>query len=147
MASAAALHVTQCGEGGAVTQWANCALLYVNAGRYRNGPSARYRNRFWLEGDALLMSWFPGRGHTVTSPVVSRLLTCNDALLLFCRRAPCQSYLLCGRLQAVATAQELGVEIAGETCSDGGRFSGGLLGLAIDDGVSLIISHAYHSTV
>ena len=52
----AAVRVVQCSEGGAVTRWANGACLYVNAGRYRNGPSARYRNRFWREQEGLRSS-------------------------------------------------------------------------------------------
>lgn len=100
--------VVQCGEGGAVTQWRDGACLYVNAGRYRNGPSARYRNRFWREPDgSVRMSWFPGRGHTLQSAAITRLLTSTQQLLLFCRRAPSAPYYLCGRLQPAATAQPI----------------------------------------
>jgi hypothetical protein len=113
------VHVVQCGDGGAITQWRDGACLYVNAGRYRNGPSARYRNRFWRDSqlDAVLMSWFPGRGHTVTGAAVARLL-CDEhmSLLLLCRRAPSQPYYLCGRLQpvGVATAQTEGTAVDAE---------------------------------
>ena len=103
--------VVQCGEGGAVTQWANSACLYVNAGRYRNGPSARYRNRFWREADgSVLMSWFPGRGHTTTSAAVTHLLSPDAPVLLFCRRAPSHPYMLFGRLRAMAIAEPQAVQ-------------------------------------
>ena len=36
------------GEGG-TTLWHGAASVYVNAGKYRTGPSARYRNRIWKE--------------------------------------------------------------------------------------------------
>jgi len=98
--------VVQCGEGGAVTQWSNAAVLYINAGRYRNGPSSRYRNRFWRdERGTTLMSWFPGRGHRLSSASIVRLTSGQVPLLLFCRRAPSHPYWLCGRLQPVAFAQ------------------------------------------
>ena len=90
---------------GAVTQWADGAVIYVNAGRYRNAPSSRYRNRFWREPDGrVLVSWFPGKGNAVTSAGVTALLDGSQQLLLFCRRAPLHAYLLCGRLQPVAVA-------------------------------------------
>lgn len=100
------VHVIQCGDGGAITQWMNGACLYVNAGRYRNGPSARHRNRFWREAGTsdVRVSWYPSRGHTVVSPTVTRLLESGMTRLLFCRRAPSQPYRLCGRLQSVAIA-------------------------------------------
>ena len=50
------------------------------------------------------MSWFPGRGHTVTGTAISRLVGSMTPVVLFCRRAPSQPYLLCGRLQPVAIA-------------------------------------------
>ena len=102
----AVVRIIQCGEGGAVTRWADGVCLYVNAGRYRNGPSARYRNRFWREGGTghVLFSWYPSKGYTVTSTAVKRLLAPAMARLLFCRRAPSQPYRLCGRLQPVAIA-------------------------------------------
>ena len=90
---------------GAVTQWADGAVMYINAGRYRNAPSSRYRNRFWREPDGrVLVSWFPGKGHAVTSAGVVSLLDGSQQLLLCCRRAPSHAYLLCGRLQPVAVA-------------------------------------------
>ena len=102
------VRVVQCGDGGAVTQWANGVCFYVNAGRYRNGPSARYRNRFWWEpsagGQALRMSWFPGRGHGLRDAAVINLLQSGATRLLLCRRAPSHPYLLCGRLEPVALA-------------------------------------------
>jgi hypothetical protein len=118
------VRVVQCSEGGALTRWADGAsCVYVNAGRYRNGPSIRYRNRFWTEGESgvVRMSWFPGRGHSVTSAAVERLVSppnprtdqAEAPLLLFCRRAPSQPYFLCGRLRPVAIAQP--VSTASET--------------------------------
>ena len=41
------------GDGGS-TVWLDCTCLYVNAGRYRNGPSAKYRNRLWRETEGEL---------------------------------------------------------------------------------------------
>ena len=100
----------EAGRCGAITQWADGACLYVNAGRYRNGPSARYRNRFWREADgSVLASWFPGRGHSVTGVAVTALLS-GMPLLLFCRRGPTHDYLLCGRLEPVALALPEGDE-------------------------------------
>jgi len=100
----------EAGRCGAITQWADGACLYVNAGRYRNGPSARYRNRFWREADgSVLASWFPGRGHSVTGVAVTALLG-GMPLLLFCRRGPTHDYLLCGRLKPVALALPEGDE-------------------------------------
>ena len=100
----------EAGRCGAITQWADGACLYVNAGRYRNGPSARYRNRFWREADgSVLASWFPGRGHSVTGVAVTALLG-GMPLLLFCRRGPTHDYLLCGRLEPVALALPEGDE-------------------------------------
>ena len=102
--------VVQCGDGGAVTVWRDGACLYVNAGRYRNGPSARYRNRFFRgdDGASVMMSWFPGRAHTVQSPAVARLLSFGSSsggsLLLFCRRSPTAAYYCFGRLEPVAVA-------------------------------------------
>ena len=90
---------------GAITQWADGASLYVNAGRFRNAPSARYRNRFWAEPDgSVLLSWFPGRGHEVTGAAVAALVGSGVPLLLFCRRAPSHEYLFCGQLQPCAIA-------------------------------------------
>ena len=77
---------------------------------HRHASQARYRNRFWREPDgSVLLSWFPGRGHTVTGPAVTALLG-GMPLLLFCRRAPAHEYLLCGRLAPVALALAEGAE-------------------------------------
>ena len=96
----------EAGRCGAITQWGDGACLYVNVARYRNGPSARYRNRFWVAADGgVLFSWFPGRGHAVTGAAVTELVGSGVPLLLFCRRAPSSyDYVFCGRLQPWALA-------------------------------------------
>ena len=134
------------GPGGYTWWGGGVAALYVNlargAGRYHNRVWREHRTGYNNSGDGggggggndrapsrVLVSWYPGRGRSVTDASTLRLLAAaggerpsrtsartptgddvsgdgeggdKGGVLLFARRVPSDSYVLCGRLRVAA---------------------------------------------
>lgn len=74
-------------------EWRNAVVLWVNVG------GADYKNVFSASGDeskGLTTTWYASPRYTEDTPVVQRLLSGREPVLLCCR-LPGESYIFCGR--------------------------------------------------